>query len=93
MTTTISIKLMGGLGNQLFQIFATISYGLEYTCNIVLPYTEFSRQKSVECFGNKTILGMVLFAVNNALIISEAQIYMVEWTQDFDNCIVVRGKC
>ena len=40
MTTTISIKPMGGLGNQLFQIFATISYGLEYTCNIVLPYTD-----------------------------------------------------
>jgi len=40
MTTTISIKPMGGLGNQLFQIFATISYGLEYTCNIILPYTD-----------------------------------------------------
>lgn len=40
MTTTISIKPMGGLGNQLFQIFATISYGLEYTRNIVLPYTD-----------------------------------------------------
>lgn len=40
MTTTISIKLMGGLGNQLFQIFAAISYGLEYTSNIVLPYTD-----------------------------------------------------
>ena len=40
MTTTISIKLMGGLGNQLFQIFATVSYGLEYTCNIIFPYTE-----------------------------------------------------
>lgn len=29
---------MGGLGNQLFQLFATIAYGIEHTSNIVFPY-------------------------------------------------------
>ena len=29
---------MGGLGNQLFQLFATIAYGIEHNCNVILPY-------------------------------------------------------
>jgi hypothetical protein len=32
---------MGGLGNQLFQIFTTISYGLDNERSIIFPYTEF----------------------------------------------------
>ena len=38
---TISCKLMGGLGNQLFQIFATIAYGLDTNHTVVFPYTDF----------------------------------------------------
>lgn len=38
---TISCKLMGGLGNQLFQIFATIAYGLDTNHRVVFPYTDF----------------------------------------------------
>jgi hypothetical protein len=30
---------MGGLGNQLFQIFATLAYGLEHRCKVVFPYS------------------------------------------------------
>jgi hypothetical protein len=36
----VSCRLMGGLGNQLFQIFTTIAYGIEYQRNIVFPYSE-----------------------------------------------------
>lgn len=35
----ISIEIMGGLGNQLFQIFTTIAYGLRYGHKIVFPYS------------------------------------------------------
>jgi hypothetical protein len=37
---TISCYLMGGLGNQLFQIFTTISYGIRNNRQIVFPYTD-----------------------------------------------------
>lgn len=40
MTSTVSCILMGGLGNQLFQIFTTITYGIRYKRNIVFPYSE-----------------------------------------------------
>jgi len=36
----ITIHLMGGLGNQLFQIFATLAYSLEYDHPYIFPYSE-----------------------------------------------------
>jgi hypothetical protein len=36
----ITIHLKGGLGNQLFQIFATIAYCLEHGHNYVFPYSD-----------------------------------------------------
>lgn len=38
MPDIVSIRLMGGLGNQLFQLFTVIAYGIEYTKTVVLPY-------------------------------------------------------
>ncbi len=35
----ITCYLMGGLGNQLFQIFATLGLGFKYKCEVVFPYT------------------------------------------------------
>lgn len=35
----ITCFLQGGLGNQLFQIFTTIAYGLNNNVNVVFPYT------------------------------------------------------
>ena len=32
------VKIKGGFGNQLFQIFTCISYGLEHNYNIIFPY-------------------------------------------------------
>lgn len=40
MTNTVSCYLMGGLGNQLFQIFATISYTLTHNYKVIFPYNE-----------------------------------------------------
>lgn len=34
----ISCTLMGGLGNQLFQIFATLAYSIRYNVNVIFPY-------------------------------------------------------
>ena len=36
----ITCSLMGGLGNQLFQICTTIAYGIETNRKIVFPYSE-----------------------------------------------------
>ena len=35
----ITCYLMGGLGNQLFQIFTTIAYGIRYSKKIIFSYT------------------------------------------------------
>jgi len=36
----ISIQLMGGLGNQLFQIFTTIAYAMKHSHRFIFPYSE-----------------------------------------------------
>lgn len=36
----ITVHIMGGLGNQLFQIFHTIAYALRYNLEYVFPYSE-----------------------------------------------------
>ena len=36
----ITIKLEGGLGNQLFQIFTCISYAIKYGCVFAFPYNK-----------------------------------------------------
>lgn len=36
----ISCNIMGGLGNQLFQIFTTIAYGMKNKRNIIFPYSK-----------------------------------------------------
>ena len=35
----ISCKIIGGLGNQLFQIFCTMSYGIDYNKYLIFPIT------------------------------------------------------
>lgn len=36
----ITTFLMGGLGNQLFQIFAAFAYAIQYNTKLILPYEE-----------------------------------------------------
>ena len=40
MNNLVSCELMGGLGNQLFQIFATLAYGINHKLRIIFPYSE-----------------------------------------------------
>ena len=34
----ISIRIQGGLGNQLFMVFATLAYGMQHNVKVVFPY-------------------------------------------------------
>ena len=36
----VSCCLMGGLGNQLFQIFAVIAYAKKHKCSFVFKYSK-----------------------------------------------------
>lgn len=35
----VTVKIQGGLGNQIFQLFATIAYSLEHNHSFIFPYT------------------------------------------------------
>jgi hypothetical protein len=47
MVHNVSCNLKGGLGNQLFQIFATISYGKKYDRSVIFPYSEELRTGTI----------------------------------------------
>lgn len=47
MTETVSCYIMGGFGNQMFQICATIAYGLKNGRKIIFPYTQTSPGSSI----------------------------------------------
>ena len=38
MSTFITCNIMGGLGNQLFQIFTTLAYGIRHKVSVIFPY-------------------------------------------------------
>ena len=38
--STVSVYLMGGLGNQLFQIFTALAYSIRFKRKLVFPYSE-----------------------------------------------------
>jgi len=47
-----TIKLMGGLGNQLFQVFTLLAYADQYRMNISLPNTLYSGERNIQYFNN-----------------------------------------
>lgn len=47
MVHSVSCNLKGGLGNQLFQIFATISYGKKYDRTVIFPYSQELRTGTI----------------------------------------------
>ena len=58
----VSCYLMGGLGNQLFQIFTAISYGISNQRKIVLPYTEtLTTGKERPTYWNSFLRNLVIF--------------------------------
>jgi hypothetical protein len=57
---------MGGLGNQLFQIFTCISYGLENNYNIIFPYNDILTTGTIRnTYWNSFLLQLKDFTVFN----------------------------
>ena len=62
----VTSYLMGGLGNQLFQIFTTLSYGFEHKKKIVLPYADTSPGSVVRyTFWNNLLQPLIIFTTKN----------------------------
>ena len=59
----ISINLMGGLGNQLFQIFTTIAYAIKHKHKFVFPYSDKLAQRVT--YWNTFMLSLKLFTTSN----------------------------
>ena len=66
MSKTVSIFLMGGLGNQLFQIFAVLSYCIKYGYNLVIPYLETLNTGEIRAtYWNNFLTGLKQFTNYN----------------------------
>tara|TARA_B100000035_G_scaffold313678_1_gene327951 strand:- start:6793 stop:7665 length:873 start_codon:yes stop_codon:yes gene_type:complete len=66
MSMTVSIFLMGGLGNQLFQIFAVLSYCIKYGYNLVIPYLETLNTGEIRAtYWNNFLTGLKQFTNYN----------------------------
>lgn len=64
---TVSCYLMGGLGNQLFQIFATLAYGMQHKRRIIFPYSKTSPGSVLRCTFWETFLKpLSIFTTLNA---------------------------
>ena len=74
----LTCKLKGGLGNQLFQIFTTIAYGLEHNLNFFFQFSD----KSHSIFAPRkvywqTLLKKLECLTNSTLNIQNTNIYLV----------------
>lgn len=66
MSSVVSCYLMGGLGNQLFQIFATISYGIDSGRVILFPFTPvLTTGTHRPTYWNNFLKSFLLFTTNN----------------------------
>jgi hypothetical protein len=67
MSSVVSCHLMGGLGNQLFQIFTTISYGMDAGRVIVFPFTPGITTGPYQrpTYWNNFLKSLLLFTTNN----------------------------
>jgi hypothetical protein len=62
----ITIQLMGGLGNQLFQIFATIAYAVEHGHQFVFPYSDaLFVGKIRQTYWNNFLANLTVFTTKN----------------------------
>jgi hypothetical protein len=61
----ISINLKGGLGNQLFEIFFTIAYGLRYGEKFIFEYSDYLNiGKKRPTYWNNFLIGLKPFTRN-----------------------------
>jgi len=63
--TMISIQLMGGLGNQLFQMFATIAYAIRHKHKFIFPYSDKLAQRVT--YWNNFMTSLKLFTTANMI--------------------------
>jgi hypothetical protein len=61
----ISIQLMGGLGNQLFQMFATIAYAIRHKHKFIFPYSDKLAQRVT--YWNNFMTSLKLFTTANMI--------------------------
>ena len=62
----VSCRLMGGLGNQLFQIFATLAYAKEWNLIPIFPYSEKLMTGTIRnTYWNSFLKGLYFYTTNN----------------------------
>lgn len=71
-----SVIIQGGLGNQLFQIFALIAYCIEYKCNYIFPKNVQTWDKYRHTYWNSFLAQQDAFVVPNSTVD-----LMVEYTE------------
>lgn len=75
----ISAHIMGGLGNQLFQIFVCLAYAIKYNRQIILPYFEYIPGNPVRStYWNNLLQSLKKFTVCDKINITNSDL------QNFD---------
>lgn len=69
----ISIEIIGGLGNQLFMIFATLAYGIQHNVKVVFPNDNCYHEKTRPAYWNTFLPELKLFTTENPDNVSEQQ--------------------
>ena len=62
----VSANVMGGLGNQLFQIFTAFAYALENNRKLILPYSAGTAQRPTYWSPGSFLQGFFIFTVGYA---------------------------
>ena len=66
MTSFVSTKLMGGLGNQLFQLFTTIAYSIRTGCQPIFTYSEqLTVGRTRNTYWSNLLYGLKKFTTQN----------------------------
>ena len=69
----VSAKLMGGLGNQLFQIFTTLAYGMRTDRKICFPYSYMLGSRHT--YWDSFLKGLVPFTTMNGSSITNENLF------------------
>ncbi len=76
----ISINIIGGLGNQLFQIFAMIAHCIQHRIKFIIPYTHGFETRPT--YWDNFLLGMKQFTT-----INKDNVFTVQDITRFDRII------
>ena len=67
----ITINVMGGLGNQLFMVFATLAYGIQHNVKVVFPCHNCYGERGT--YWDNLFSNLILFTTLHPTNISEAE--------------------